>query len=145
MITDAIQAIRRSCGPSHPLINGTIPYEAELFVDDAMFAEPRLGTRRIENVGSWDRSRTGVLGVDSINMGQMGQEGIWSQEQIMMGFEINTEDYTIALPDAKIEGARLFVVSDTYIPGTMQMEIKEIQVLRGLRHHWLVSSFAGKL
>ena len=75
---------------------------------------------------------------------KMGEEGIWSQEQIMIGFRINTADYTISLPGEKIEGARLTALSDIYIPGSMQVKVKDIQVLRGLAQHWLVSCFFWK-
>ena len=107
MIADAIQDVRRSYGPSNFLINGDIPYAAELFFDDAMFAEPRLGTRQGVNAGRWGRSRVGLLGLGSLIVGKIGLECFRPQEQIAMGFCIDTANYTISLRASKVGGRKI--------------------------------------
>ena len=78
-------------------------------------------------------------------MEKMVSEGQWSQGEIMLGFTSNNDAYTIALPAAKIEGARMFVTGDTYPPWSMKVEIEEIHVLRELCHRRLVACFSGEL
>ena len=65
-------------GPSHAHMDGTVPYSADLYADDAVFVEPRMGSRRIENVGSSGRACTFLLGLYRLNMTKMGEEGAWA-------------------------------------------------------------------
>ena len=74
----------------------------------------------------------------------MDIEGTWQGKQTMIGYELDTETFTIALPRAKIEGARTFVQGDHFVPGSIQLRAQDVQISRGLAQHWLVACFFGR-
>ena len=45
----------------------------------------------------------------------------------------------------KISGARATIPPDTFKPGNPRMALRDVQVLRGMRQHWLVASWVWKV
>ena len=82
--------------------NSDLSYEAEVFVADAMMIGPQLGTRLAECANGWGRARRFLLGPDSLALRKLGLGGMRSQQQTMIGYELETESYTISIPTAKI-------------------------------------------
>ena len=101
MLTDIIQALRRSFSPSGKTWRSDFHYEAEMFAGDAMFIEPKLGARLSERVGSWGWAFVFLLGADSLNFTKMDIEGTRQSKKTMIGYELDTEAFAISLPKAK--------------------------------------------
>ena len=75
MITGAIQAVRRSYGPSLPDTNGLGAYAPDVFAGDALFCDVRLESRPIGNVPRCGTLCKSLLGMDRINLDKPGIEG----------------------------------------------------------------------
>ena len=58
---------------------------------------------------------------------------------------VNATDGAIAVPEEKISGARAMIPSDTFKPGNPRMALRDVQVLRGMRQHWLVPNWVWKV
>ena len=101
MLTDIVQAMRRSFAPSDQTWNSNFPYEAEMFVIDAMFIEPDIGSRLVESVSGWKWACVLMLGEESLGRTKLDIEGTWESRQPMIGFGRDTEAFAISLPQAK--------------------------------------------
>ena len=128
MFTDIVQALRRSFAPSDPTWRSNFHYEAEMFVGDAMFIEPRIGARLPECVGIWEWSFVFLLGGESLNFAKTDIEGTWQREQTTIGYELDTEAYDISLHKAKIEGSRTFAQGAQFVPDPIQLRVRDIQI-----------------
>ena len=82
----------------------------------------------------------GLFGRDSINEEKVMMEGSLDTTGLVLGFEIDTEAETIAAPLPKVEGARIYILSDEFVVGSRHMSLKAMQTLRGYMQHWLTAS-----
>ena len=140
LITEVIHEIHRSYGPAQTTWNSPDASLAFLYVGDAMFIEPRIGSRPEDSISTWEWACRGVLAENSIREEKAKTEGVLSTKQTLLGFDIDTEPNTIEVPPVKVMGARIMILSDVYKPGYGKMKLMDVQVLRGLRRHWLSAS-----
>ena len=84
----------------------------------------------------WEWSGQKIIDDDSISDGKKNIEGRWSQKHTLLGFEVDTDNMRIQLPDGKIQQARSLVVSHELAPGNYGIFVKTSQQLRGLCAHW---------
>ena len=77
-----------------------------------------------------------VIGADALNKEKLGVEGLWSSKQIVLGYELDLNLFTITLPDAKIIGAQNLLDSACFDPGNRIVTLRGIQALRGNMTHW---------
>ena len=59
-------------------------------------------------------------------------EGSWAGKATLIGFEVDTANMMVQLPDEKIQQARSLVLSVELAPGNYAVTIKTLQHLRGL-------------
>ena len=110
-----------------------------------MFVEPRIGTRPEDIISTWEWACKGVLAERSIREEKSISGGFLSTKHTLMGFDIDTETGIIEVPPVKVMGTRAMILSDVYRPGSSIVQLRDIQVLRGLCHHWLTASLYWKL
>ena len=145
LVTEIIQEIHRSFGPSNSSWNSPDAYQAFLYVGDAMFIEPRIGSRPEDSISTWEWACKGVLADRIIHEEKAKTEGYLSTKHTLLGFDIDTETGIIEVPPVKVMGARIMILSDVYRPGSSKVKVRDIQVLRGLCQHWLSASLYWKL
>ena len=141
LVTEVIQEIHQACGPEDDSWNLNTAYRSFLYVDDCMLVEPNLGTRPQDSVEAWERICKLILTEKSLNEEKAKIEGTWNVEHTLLGFVVNTKECTIVVPEEKIVGARTMILSDVFKPGNSRMALRDVQVLRGLCQHWLVSNW----
>ena len=137
LVTSTIQSIHQSQSPTQSEWNDEERFQCFLYVDDAIFVESELGNRPTECLVSWEDIAKNVLGQDCINQEKVLVEGQWATTLSVLGFEVDTEEMTIAVPSIKIDGAATFVLSEEFESPFRQLRIKALQTLRGLMTHWL--------
>ena len=81
-----------------------------------------------------------LFGTDSINVRKIELEGQWRTQVLVLGFDGDTVAGAIAAPSPKIEGARIFVLSEEFVVGRQHISLAALQTLRGYMHRWLVAS-----
>ena len=67
-----------------------------LYVEDAIFIEPRMGLRPNVTVACWGRLRKGLLGSDALGDEQVLEEGEWQEGHILLGFKVNVNSLEIS-------------------------------------------------
>ena len=102
-----------------------------------MLIECPLGSRLSACATCWEWCCKQVLGEDSINLEKRCLEGHWSQHQTLLGFEFNTDEMAIRLPEEKAEQARSLILSPELSPGNYAISIKTLQHLRGMCVRWM--------
>ena len=107
-------------------------------------SNPALAPHKSENDGCWNSARIGFFGGFASKRGKGGKAGIWNPDKIAPFFLVNTENKHHLFAWWKIEGSRMYITSDTYSPGPMQVRIEEVQYARGLCQRWLVDCFFWK-
>ena len=137
LVTEVIQEIHRSFGPANTSWNSPDAFIAFLYVGDAMFIEPRIGSRPADIISTWEWACLGVLADRSMHEEKAKTEGILSTKQTLLGFDIDTEMGIIEAPPVKVMGAQTMILSDVYKPGCGKMKLRDVQVLRGLCQNWL--------
>ena len=58
-----------------------------------------------------------AIGPDALNMDKLRIGGLRPSIQIVMGYEVNFDEFTIALPGEEITGDRILRNPHAYIPG----------------------------
>ena len=69
---------------------------------------------------------------------------MWTTNNILLGFVIDTKSEEIAIPSEKIYGAKLMVEAEDFDPGRTIPSLKSVQTLRGLSQHWINASVFGQ-
>ena len=62
-------------------------------------------------------------------------EWSWSQQQPLLGFEIDAADMVVKLHDGEFQNARLLIQPNEFGPGKYGVAVKILQHLRGLCIH----------
>ena len=102
-----------------------------------MLIECPTGQRLRDWAECWEWRRKRILGDDSINFEKQMIERQRTQKATLLGFEINTEDISVQLHEAKIQQARTLVLRTDLAPGNNGAAVATLQHLRGLRVRWL--------
>ena len=77
-----------------------------------------------------------LLPQDAINKEKEEEEGEWEEEQIFIGFSINTKEMTIAPPEEKRAGATI-LFEELFIQfGSRMMRLQTLHRLRGNIEHF---------
>ena len=142
--TDAIKAVHRRTGSSTPERDGDHAFDCHIFADDGIFVEPRLGKRHTMVVEKWEATVRSLLGDDAINEEKKETEGSWSCQNCILGFEANTETMTISSPKEKISMAKEFVQSSVLEPYNYNLNVGDVQKLRGLVQYWKTQICSGR-
>ena len=145
LVAEVIQEIHYACGPEDDSWNLNAAYRTFLYVDDCMLVEPSIGTRPQDSVEAWDRICELILTEKSLSKEKADIEGRWSVEHTILGFVVNTKEGTIAVPEEKVLGARAMISPDVFTPGNSRIALRDVQILRGLCQHWLVSNWFWKV
>ena len=67
-------------------------------------------------------------------------EGALATKRTLLGLDIDTNLGAIEVPPVKVMGARTMLLSGVYKPGIPKVELRDVQVLRGLCQHWIAAS-----
>ena len=139
LVGNAITAAHSDCTPRANERGGNGQSESQIFADDAIFIEPKMGYR-LENVAwCWEYVCCRMLGPPAINREKLDLEGKWEESQIILGFDVNVEKLTIELPKVKISNANESIMNNMIGHGKRVVTVKCVQNLRGLFNHWRYS------
>ena len=130
------------CGyrSSTPQWESDLPFAVEVFADDLMLIEPRLGRRLDMTSSSVDWAVKQCLGFGAISGKKLNVEGHWAMQHVLLGFEVDVNLGKINLPDEKVEGARRLILQEIYDPGCKIVTVKAMLELRGNFTHWSMSN-----
>ena len=124
--------------------NGPFPgwghSHAEIYVDDDICAESDIGNIPKGVVEGWESRCGSLFGADSTNAIKTELDGRWYARGSVQCFDVDTAEGTIAAPSPKIEGSRIFVMSEEFAVGSQHIALAALQTLRGYMQHWLVAS-----
>ena len=107
-----------------------------LYVDDAIFIEPRLGSMPNVTVTWWAHLRKGLLGLDALNDEKPLGEGEWQEGHIPLCFDVNVNSLEISHPPPKVSYANEVANLSVSNPGNRIIHAKRVQEIRGLVAHW---------
>ena len=131
-----ITLAHRDFCPTSKIRDGGQDFASLLFVDDAIFIEPRIGRRPEACVAFWEDVCREFLGGDSLNKDKLDEEGDWENTHILLGYEVNVNSSTVRLPDAKMNKAWDVIRDPAFAPGARIIPVKQVQTMRGLINHW---------
>ena len=77
--------------------------------------------------------------MDSINRYKVELEGAWGAAWLILGFDIDSVEETIAVPPPKVEGARTYLLSKEFAVGSQHVTLKALRTLRGYMQSWLAA------
>ena len=132
----AVQHFHKLHTVSHKHLNGSLPLDAHVFIDDGMFMEPDLANRPQISVETWELGARLFLGPTGISEKKIKIEGQWSTMVIFLGFHIDLAEDTISLPNPKVTGAANLLRSRSFDAGNYVLALKDVQELRGCINHW---------
>ena len=135
-LMQAVQFFHRCHIPPNPEWNGRERLSAELYVDDGMFLEVRMGDRPQISVGNWELGVRLFLGQTGISKKKLDIEGQWATELVLLGFHVNLHTNLISLPNPKITGAYNLINTRVLNYGNCVVSTHDIQELRGCINHW---------
>ena len=133
--TSPIQRIHQNTKPEDCSWNDAGNRGAFLYIDDGIFAEAELGTRSADCIRRWGEIAKQVLGDERINQNKIAGEGEWSEEDLVLGFALNTSTLEIKVSDVKVQGAADFLLYGIFGEGLEPLGIKPLQTLRGIIAH----------
>ena len=129
-IGHGVALAHRNFSPANKIRDGHQDLSSLLFVDDAIFIEPRIGMRPEVCVSCWESIWRRLLGADSPNEDKLMEEGDWKSTHILLGYEVNVNSLTIRLPEAKVCGAWGILHDSVFKEGNRIIPVKNAQVLR---------------
>ena len=148
--SDALTKLHQLTGPADPSWNLPFAFRSSMFIDGGLFIELRIGDRRRRSVLEWEGLARGLLSQDAINTDKEREEGEWQEEQIFLGFRINTVTMSISLPEEKKAGATILFDELFSSFGNRVLRLVTLQRLRGDIEHFrttnlLWSFFTGPI
>ena len=135
-IMQGAQWFHRLHAPSLPSWNGADTFSAEVFADDGMFLEAWVGNRADTSVSVWGEGADLFFGNGPISKKKLRAEGMWSQNLLLSGYQIDLQLNVISLPPPKILGACNLINSPSLDPGCYVLDLHVVQELRGCINHW---------
>ena len=136
----AIQRTRHIVESENGAWSGWEHFHSGIVADDAIFVEADIGNILQEAVEGREWCFRSLFGPDSINIGKIELEGKWPTQGLVLGFDVNSVAGAISAPPPKIEGARIFVLSEEFVVGSQHIALTALQTLRDYMQHWLVAS-----
>ena len=133
--TAAEKATERQ-GPEETRVNGESGFFLRTWVDDGISVEPDLGYRPYLAVRTYERAVKTLLGESAINREKMAEEGETGTKVLAWGLNVDTEEDTFSLPDAKWQKAQYLLALPMFEWGCRRLERREVQVLRGNATFW---------
>ena len=115
-------------------------FHSEIFAGDAIFVEADIGSILQEVVEGWEWCCRSLFGSDSINIKKIELDGQWPAQGLVLGFDVDTVAGSIAAPSPKIEGSRIFALSEEFVVGSQHIALTSLQTLRGYMQLWSVAS-----
>ena len=79
----------------------------------------------------WEYALTSCFGVPALHQRKKEVEGQCSKQLTLWGIDVDTEAGTFALPPAKVDRAREFLVAPEFGPGNTRIPRKLLQELMG--------------
>ena len=135
-VTQGVRWLHARFHPVNRIWDGLQSFISEIFVDDGMFLEARLGTRQQQSVEKWEWAATKLLGPTAISAKKLELEGNWDGDLLLLGFHVNLKSDSIALPDPKLVGAYNLIHLNVFNPGNYTVPLQTMQELRGCLNHW---------
>ena len=130
-IAEIITRFHNLSSPANPLWAGDHPSQSHLFADGGILIEPDIAGRLDQSAITWGRGSFLVIGNDALNKDKLTLEGAWRPMRIILGCEVNLEDFTITLPSEKIIGAQVLLRSPCFAPGNILISLRDVQELGG--------------
>ena len=139
-LVQGVQFPHRSFSPSNTLWGDSTPLRADVFVDDGMFLEAKIGQRTELPTNVWGTGSDLVLGAGSISKKKLLPGGTWGKKLVLLGYMVDLEEDTISLPDPKILGAANLIRSPEFNPGRRTLSLHSVQehpmVYQSLGENW---------
>lgn len=136
----ALALLRRARGMSDSQRYGSEPSQSRLYVDDGIFADVIRRQRMNESTDSRGRIARGSSAPTAINQDKLDEEGVWKQQHVILGFNLNASNMTTTLPEAKIIDAPILIEGILQWKGAHILLIKSAQQLRGCVEHFGATS-----
>lgn len=111
-------------------------YRSVLYVGDGIFVERGIAERLAGTTTCWEFLTRGVLGHTAINLNNLDEEGNLESHQILLGFTFDLTRPTIALPEEKMDGARILFGHFFSLKHSQAIRLLEVQQLRGRLEHF---------
>ena len=127
---------RNARAPSCSESSGVEYFTIVLFVDDGILIEPNLGTRCEASAICWEHACELTFGPDSANVDKLEEEGNWEAKKLVSGYLLDTDSWSISIPEAKIFGAQSLILSPYLNYGNRILPLGFLQELRGNVAHW---------
>ena len=105
-------------------------------MDDGLFIEIDLAKRGLQSTLKWEGVARGCLPNESINEEKNRVEGQWDHIRIFLGFQIDTSNLTIRLPEQKRAGDTV-LFDDLFASfGSNCLRLNTLQQVRGNIEHF---------
>ena len=140
--TEVIQRAHHITQGGNGARSGWGPLHSYIFADDAIFVETDMGNILRETVEGWGPSRRSLFGDDSISDDKTRLEGDWNTKGLVLCCDLDDVEETIAAPQQKIEGGRIYIVSGEFVVGIQHVCQKAMQTIRGYMRRWSVYSLS---
>ena len=88
-------------------------------------------------MASWEARANQDLGDDCVNREKAELEGMWPTELSILRFILDTARMAISVPAVKLDSASLSALSAEFESPFHRLNIKSLQILRGLMTHLL--------
>ena len=112
--SSAIPKWHNAHDPSNPEDSGGESPTIFLFVEGGIIIAPNLGTRCEESAHCWEKERELTFGPNSGNIEKLDEEGNCETKKLALGYLLETDNWPISIPEAKIRGAQS-LISPPYI------------------------------
>ena len=139
LCTEAIQRTHHCMESENGSWSGWEHFHLGISVVDDIFVEADIWHILQEVVAGWEWRCRSLFGPDSINISKIEMECQLPAQGLVLGFDVAADAGTIAVPSPKIEGARIFALSEEFV-GSQHISLTELQTLRGYMHRWLLAS-----
>ena len=84
----------------------------------------------------WERGSHLFLGVTAISEKKKKSDGMWPTDLLLLGYQVNLKDDSMALPEPKILAASNLIHLPVFDYGNLALDLHALQELRGCLNHW---------
>ena len=120
------------CGAVRPDLFSPFAPQSQLYLDVGRFPDVKIPERHASHTAPWDSFAIGLLGAVARNTANLDEEGAWEIEPTAIGFDINSAQLSIRLPEAKVSGDRVVFGQ---LPQRSQPRDLEVETLQQNRCH----------
>ena len=118
--------------PANELWAGGNIFRIHLFAGDGIPIEPMLASRLEQSASTWEKGIFMAIGNGALNEDKLEVGGLWAPNRIILGYEVDSDKFTIALQAEKILGAHVLIQSHVYAPGNRLMSFAMCKNFAGI-------------